>query len=365
MDFPLEEYMKFMLSLLLLLAVPLGAQLRLHDPTRESLAQDAKKTVEKIRAGESFKRQAENARILMERDVATALADAKVEMKNRIHALRAWSDVTALLEATPMDTDALTPAEIQQLKDDIKARRENLEAQIKRLRGAAEEPDNPLEPLVEQLGQIESVLKFADADLGLGGPLLTDARKAIGQLEALYGDYEKQFAAVNKAATALSTLKINMKKALLARLKLEEDAITAEVALHTRRAAEMAPVRVWRNRCRVPAGVPESELIDETLNRLAVQPQALTSATSALFGCASYAAAKELPGRLFELRRAHLRHRYSIQMSAANSKVYEAALGGGVERLALYYSTGVKPAAVAQIIQSFAAVGIFGKLLSQ
>jgi hypothetical protein len=62
---------------------------------------------------------------------------------------------------------------------------------------------------------------------------------------------------------------------------------------------------------------------------------------------------------------AQLEHLRSIQLSAANARVYEAVLGGGVTRLALFYQGGVRPETIAQIGQALATAGIFGKFLSE
>ena len=80
---------------------------------------------------------------------------------------------------------------------------------------------------------------------------------------------------------------------------------------------------------------------------------------------ADVASRGRLPERLYNLRAAELEHLHSIRLSAANAWVYETILGGGVERLALFYQGGVKPETLAQILQSLSTTGIFGKVLTQ
>lgn len=96
-----------------------------------------------------------------------------------------------------------------------------------------------------------------------------------------------------------------------------------------------------------------------------MDPTALQLAVRALYTCTSLAARGKIPDNLYRVRLAQLEHLKSIQLSAANARVYESILGGGVQRLALFYQGGVKPETLAQIVQSLSTVGIFGKFLTQ
>jgi len=156
-----------------------------------------------------------------------------------------------------------------------------------------------------------------------------------------------------------------MKKALLARLSVEESYLLTQIALYARNEKEQNQVAHWQKQCIVPQGIPAEEFIDATLDRLASNRTELERAVRALYACGSLAAEGMLPGRLLRLRLAQLAHLRSIQLSVANAAVYEAVLGGGVERLALFYQGGVKPETLAQLLQSLSTAGIFGKFLTQ
>src|SRR6266498_3465381 len=79
---------KMFAKTLLLTAAPSIAQLRIHDAKRDAAAQEAKKTAEKIQSGDVFRKQSANLQILVDRDVATTVADAKIEMESMINGLR-------------------------------------------------------------------------------------------------------------------------------------------------------------------------------------------------------------------------------------------------------------------------------------
>jgi hypothetical protein len=303
--------------------------------------------------------------MLAEMDIATTVADAPLEMQGMINGLNTWSDVVALVDTVSGEKVVRTPTDIAARKAAIAQKRTDLSAQIKVLGDAAGQDADELRPVINTLGGVEKALNFAETHLSLQDPGVDAAIAVLAKLQTLYKSYQDEFAVVNEAAQTLTDLKIAVKRALLARLKVEEDALLTEVALHERSETEFKAVDHLLKRCAVPEGVPKEEAIDETLDRLATDRPRLEIAVNALYACGSLAAEGTLPKRLLNLRLAQLNHLRSIQLSAANARVYEAVLGGGVQRLALFYQGGVKPQAIAQIIQSLSAAGIFGKFLTE
>lgn len=340
-----------------------SAQLRIYDAKRDAAAQEAKKSADRIRNGELFRKQSANVQELIRRDISTTVADARVEMQAKINALRQWSDVDDLHTA-PAETAPPPPAEVESRKARLATSKAQIKAQIDALSAAANEDDG-LKSAVSRLGDVDAILKFADGNIAAGNAGVETAISVLDQLQGLYKSYQDQFAAVNKAAARLTELKVDVKKALLARLKVDEDYLTTQVALHQRNNLEEKQVTHWRAQCAVPANIPKEELIEVTLDRLASNPAQLERAVRALYACGSLAAEGALPQRLLKLRLAQLEHVRSIRISAANARIYETVLGGGVERLALFYQGGVKPETLAQIIQALSAAGIFGKLVTQ
>jgi hypothetical protein len=358
-------HIKMLVITVFLSAVPSTAQLRIHDAKRDAAAQEAKKTVEKIQSGDVFGKQSANLEILVDRDLATTVADAKIEMESMINGLRQWRDVAELAERIKIIEPPASPGEVENRKQALANAATNLKKQITALSASAGSDADELKPLIDRLGDVESTLGFANDHLGTESEGSKTAMMVLEKLQGLYKNYQNQFDAVNKTDARLRELRINVKKALLARLSVEEDYLLTQVALYARYEREFKEVEHWKKECSVPQGVSNDEYIDETLDRLADERSSVERAVRALFACASLAAEGMLPGRLLTLRLAQLDHLRSIQLSAANARIYEVVLGGGVERLALFYQGGVKPEALAQLLQSLSTVGIFGKLLTQ
>ncbi len=350
---------------LLLCGMPSAAQVRIHDAKRDAAAQEAKKAADKIQSGDIFRKASSNLQIMSDRDMATTVADAKLEMETAINGLRQWTDVAELSERLTIVSPPASPVEIERRKEALASATEALKNQINGVSKSAGSDADDLKPFIDKLGDIDSVLAFASSHLHVDSEGSKAAMAVIGKLQALYKSYEDQFDAVNKTDIRLRELRVNVKRALLARLSVEEDFLLTQVALYSRYEQEFKEVEHWKKQCIVPDGVSTGEYIDETLDRLASNRDDLEKAIRSLFACGSLAAEGMLPSRLLTLRLAQLDHLRSIQLSAANARVYEAVLGGGVERLALFYQGGVKPEALAGLMQSLSTVGIFGKLLTQ
>src|SRR6266700_963251 len=69
-------------------SMPSAAQLRIHDAKRDAAAQEAKRAADKIQSGDIFRKASSNLQIASERDIATTVADARLEMEAAINGLR-------------------------------------------------------------------------------------------------------------------------------------------------------------------------------------------------------------------------------------------------------------------------------------
>ena len=350
---------------LLLCGMPSAAQVRIHDAKRDAAAQEAKKVADKIQSADIFKKESSNLQIMSDRDVATTVADAKLEMETTINGLRQWSDVAELGARITILSPPTSQEDIEKRKEALAKATEALKNEINGISKSAGSDADELKPFIDKLGDVDSVLGFASNHLNVDSEGSRAAMAVIEKLQALYKSYTNQFDAVNKTDIRLRELRVNVKRALLARLSVEEDFLLTQVALYSRYEREFKELEHWKKQCIVPQGVPPDEYIDETLDRLAGSRDDLEKAIRSLYACGSLAAEGMLPGRLLTLRLAQVDHLRSIQLSAANAKVYEAVLGGGMERLALFYQGGIKPEALAGLMQSLSTVGIFVKLLTQ
>jgi hypothetical protein len=349
----------------ILAAGPGNAQLRIYDAKRDAIAQDAKKAAATIQSGDLFKKQAQNLRLLTEKDVAMTIADAHQEMSASINSFITWADVENLRDNLKSQTARRPSPDVQGRKTQLDAQGKALKEQITQISTVAANGTPELDHLVTSIGQFDAALKFAKDNVSVDNAAVTTTISVLDQLQSLYASYQQQIQAVDKAAAQLRELKVNLKKTLLARLKVEEDYLVAQAGLYERREKELGPVRQLLAVCERPTRASRDDRIDDTLEKLAGDRIALGGAVRSLYAGAALASQGALPDRLFRLRMAQLDHLRSIQLSAANASVYEAILGGGVERLALFYQGGIKPETIAQIAQALATSGIFGKVVTQ
>ena len=345
----------------------LHAQIRVYDRQRDAIAQQALEHAKAIESGTLFEKQSRNARALAAQDVAVMLQDAKTRARGNINAFRAWSDLLSVAQTVSASSQVETLNQLEQVNAlaALQAQRDSIKLAITELQ-ATTSGSNELELLSANLGKVDSTLelgqKLIDAKDRQG---IQEVRAVLSDLTTLLTNYRTQMAAVNAAITKFNSLKVNVQKALLQRLKVEEDYLLSRAALYDRREAELGPIRGLVKRCVISQGVDPDEAIATTLEKLRTEALPLQRAVRILYSCSSLAARSQIPNDLYRVRIAQLEHMKSIQLSAANARVYESVLGGGVERLALFYQGGVRPETLAQVIQSLSTTGIFGKLLTQ
>ena len=194
---------------------PAFGQFRLYDAQRDAAAQSAKQAADKISGGDVFRKEAQNLKILADKDIATTVADARLEMQGMINGLNTWSDVVALVDTVSGEKVVRTPTDIAARKAAIAQKRTDLSAQIKALGDAAGQDADELRPVINTLGGVEKALNFAETHLSLQDPGVDAAIAVLDKLQTLYKSYQDEFAVVNQAAQTLTDLKIAVKRALL------------------------------------------------------------------------------------------------------------------------------------------------------
>lgn len=102
----------------------------------------------------------------------------------------------------------------------------------------------------------------------------SDDLSHLRQFPIAYQSATPPVCGTSRIRQSLSVLKVAVKRALLARLKVEEDALLTEVALHERSETEFKAVDHWLKQCATPQGVAKEEAIEETLDRLKLHKQA-------------------------------------------------------------------------------------------
>ena len=184
------------------------AQLHIHDAKRDAAAQEAKKTAAKIQSGDIFRKQSANLQTLIDRDVATTVADAKIEMEAMINGLRQWGDVAELSGRVKSIEAPVSADEIEKRKQALADAKTNLKNQINALSKSAGSEADELKPFVDKLGNVDSALGFANEHLGTDSEGSKTAMMVLEKLQGLYKQYQDQFDAVNKVNSRLAELGI-------------------------------------------------------------------------------------------------------------------------------------------------------------
>src|SRR5262249_12493187 len=160
------------------------------------------------------------------------------------------------------------PPDVAKAQSDLDTRRLKLEKEIEKLKAVPLE--DPLKNVMNVIGEVSPVVEEGQKllnDKDVGG--LATAGAVLQDLQTLYAAYAAQLAAVNQVISKLRDLKIQIKKALLTRLKVEEDILLGRMALYERREKELEPIRRLMSEFKQPADVAPSEAIEITLANLA------------------------------------------------------------------------------------------------
>lgn len=227
---------------------------------------------------------------------------------------------------------------------------------------------------------------------------LIDIAKDLG---SLYNAYNDKIEAIRKEVGKLEHLSVILQKMALQGLQAREEHLKILAAIYLRRATEEGSIqylsdryasltsRLWKEvtsprdpqkktiayyRLIDPQAATmtsddlkayvSKQSIDETIQKLILyhqrtgragpQPTMLQDTLLALHYAAALAARGDTPKQLATLRAGLECHRYSVRKSAIRARTYELAVSSGVDRLALFYSGGIKPSQVAQLFHNLA-----------
>lgn len=348
------------------LAFPGRAQVRLYNAERDAAAQNAVALSEKLASGETFRRALENLSRLTERDTAVLVEDARAEASMTVDGFITWADIERFKAGLQVADEAMpSRSEESVIRADLEAREQSLHSQVERLKRSVATGSRASAEIDRASAQVQHALEHAKSLTGQDKGSDAAVRDIAGQISDLFKSYSDRMDVLSRATAKLAELRNDLQVALLRKLAVEEQFYVSEIELETRRQKDRQRIRSLLRACDVPAGIPRSERINTTLTRFGREPDRLRGASSALFHCASLAAEAHLPERLYEVRYAQLQQVESLRISAANAAIYETAIAGGVNRLALYYKGGIKPETLAEIVNSLATAGIFGKLLTK
>ena len=379
-------------ALCLAWAAEANAQRIIYDGQRDTTAQQAAAAAKEVTAGSLFDTMLRNvdAQARLEVDVVTAFVQER--MKAKLNAFEVWSEpatvcprsikcvLTRLAEQhqDALKQPALTPADLKTRLEDIRKKTAELQEQLKKLSAAKQ--NDPLvirafalieDPGEDILGYAQKIADFAanQTELAKGVPKALDAiESGLDQVLVLY----KALAGIWQGQQAVkvdpSSLRPPSQQIDLQLLAVEKAHLTTRARIDARKHLEIGVAL---------AGVQEALASLETVK--------LGSSTETIEGSLRAAANAHDRTRLFDLLAvlheaaaaiaqldaaeslADLRHsdearRYSIRTSAINTTTYDLTIQAAVQRLTLYWRSGLKSAEIAQfafyIVNTFALPAI-------
>ena len=356
---------------------------RLYDKGRDDKAQEAKKQAATIETGAVFDKQLKNLSAVSHQDFDVYFLGVKRVMRSGIDAFITWRGVEQRVRAiarainTP---NAISDEELQGLRKELSDAKTAAQASLNRLKTKAKQTGNgALSNSLGRVGDIQSVLDFADklppkdqpansipagpgdesskANTNLAGAT-SQVKATLGALQTLYDSYSTRLDEIDKVSVQLNALKLPLEQLAMEKLEVEEEHWKTVGAINARREAEQGDLKDlaedFNDRMRRLNLIDSGEKIEDTI-RDAVDKrdrERLADLILTLHVAAALLARGSTPEKLAELRLAQEEHRFSIRQSAVMARAYELTVSAGVERLALYYQGGIKPATIAQLLQA-------------
>ncbi|MFN7920347.1 MAG: hypothetical protein U0Q16_09635 [Bryobacteraceae bacterium] len=383
--------MSRLLFLLTCSSALLPGQRFLYDAARDKAAQDtldaAKRLTSTTVATTQMRNLAQIEKDLLQNEVAWT----ETSLKRNLNAFRTWASAQIVVNTVKclvqLDSTADSRAELIRRQGEIAG-------EIQRLREAVASEKAPQEPplitqtLLDRVNQAEDIFDFAKGaveslpagaaagEIKAVGQALDELRKGVEQINALAG-------VVRRIATTAAAVRVDPKSLAPSPEAIEMQLLAAEVdyikavsVLRARRSLDKAEVlKLIREHTRLVKGLglPVAEStdpiqadcqilevnspvrIEDTLRERASPgtPEAkekVEEALQALVLGAAIAAWQDSSERIWSTREAIETRRWQIRRAGIYNGSYEATLVAASQRLAAYYSAGVKPSQLAQAI---------------
>jgi hypothetical protein len=380
-------------------AVDLQAQRIIYDGKRDTTAQQASAAAKEVTSGTLFQTMLGNVDAQAKLEVETEMAFVQERMRSRLNAFKVWYDPrTDLPPGSPPSGPAIaacslavectlrtlrnrhqaalaapliTAAQLDQRLAAIKAKSEQLKAELKALQEAKPSKDPLVVRLFEALDDpgrdlfdyAEKIVTFAKehSDLANGVANALDAvEEGLDQVVAIYRAVASIWRGQQAVSVDPASLRPPPQQIDLQLLVIEQAHLKAKARIEARRQIEvgaaLAGVETGLQRLTM-AGVNRStETIEATLRgtapttALPTRRDVLLAQLLALHEAAAAIAQMDAADHLAELRQSDEERRYSIRRSGANASTYDLTIQAAVQRLALYWKGGIKPTELAQFV---------------
>ena len=383
----------WVLALCLGWAAQAEAQRIIYDGKRDTSAQQAAAAAKEITSGTLFDSMLRNVDAQARLEVDTVTAFAKEQMRAKLNAFKVWSDPKAQPVAPgdfspeglerrkqcPRSVDcvlktlkqqhqaalsapAITPVELARRLDQIKAKRAQLQTDLEKLQDANKSKDPVIvrafaaleDPGADVLEYVQKIAKSQDALAKGIGPALDAIEAGLDQVLAMYHAIESIWRGPQAVSVDPASLRPPSQQIDLQLLAVDQAYLKNLARIEARKQLEvgaaLAGVESALNLLTAAAVAESTESIETTLRAVANghQRERLFLLVLALHEAASAVAAVDAANALAQLRVSDEERRYSIRRSAVNTSTYDLTIQAAVQRLALYWKGGLKPAELAQ-----------------
>jgi len=255
-----------MLTILLVFPISSAGQ-HIYNKERDEQAQKALPLAEALKTGSLFETQLRNLASLAKRDFDTEFLVTKFQINAFSLDLLTWEKANTYiclnrtLRAQPdaIPSSEAIQASIGELTQAIVSAKKSLEAFKASVKKNEEKPDSEeengdnqsiLASLIERLGDLESVQKFAEglgkADIKLITPktmqALNELKEITGTLKTVYDAYTAKVEGFNELQGQLADLRIVLKKVAIESLQADEQHWKNVTAIRARREVDRADI---------------------------------------------------------------------------------------------------------------------------
>jgi len=370
------------------------AQRIIYDAKRDTTAQQAAAAAKDVTSGTLFDSMLRNVDAQAKLEVDTVSAFIQERMRAKLNAFEVWSDPNARpaiagpgfsVEAAKLcprsvecvlrtlrqqhqaalSAPALTTDELNTRLEAIKAKRVELQAQLKQLE--ASKPGDPIIlrafELLEDHGAdaveyAEKITEFASTQTGFVlngvGNALTAIGSGMDQVIALYKAIGGIWRGQQAVKVDPASLRPPPEQTDLQLLAIDQAHLKTRARIEARKQVEvgaaLAGVEAATGALQAAGVTASTETIEASLRTAAIghDRRTLLNLVAALHEVASAVAQLDAAQSLADLRLSDEERRYSIRRSAVNASTYDQTIQAAVQRLALYWKSGLKPSELAQ-----------------
>jgi hypothetical protein len=392
----------------LLIAVPVvfacagnaAAQRVIHDGVRDKTAQDAVAAAKDVGAGTLFTRMLANVDAQARRETDTTMAFVEQQMRAKLENFVKWTDPSDAASITTIlpggmgtlahkcqslrceleslrvretfflgVSPALSKAELAETLKALEAKNTALEAALKKLQAKHTDPaivrafallDDPGQDILAYAKKVSTLLDENGQSLPGVSSALDQIGTGLDQVMTLYTALDGIWSGYKAISVDPLSLRPPPQELDLRLAALEQDHAKTVARILARRdldsGSALTHVETALARMSKEGLTGSTERIEDTLRRQATRPagnrpvrEELRATLDLLHEAAAAVAEEDAAGRLGELRLSDEERRQSILRSSVNGSAYDQTIQAAVQRLALYWKSGIKPADLAQL----------------